>query len=186
MEENIKIEYIDISEIKYSEYNPRKSSEEDEQNLKNSIEEFGLVDPIIVNSWHGRKNIIIGGHFRVRMAKELGYTRIPVVFVEISNINKEKELNIRLNKNSGEFDFELLANFDESMLLDIGFKSSELDKVFPAEVKPEDDEIPENVPPICKLGDIWILGSHRVMCGDSTSVNDVEKLMDGKKAVKYA
>ncbi len=139
----LSIVYIDIDALKPSEYNPRKSSPKECADLKNSIQTFGLVDPVIVNSFPERKNIIIGGHFRCRMAKELGYTKVPVTYIEISNISKEKELNLRLNKNSGEFDLELLAAFDESMLLDVGFDSTELDEIFAMDSEEKDDEVPD-------------------------------------------
>lgn len=180
--QDIKIEYVPISQLKPAEYNPRKASDKEHKDLKKSMETFGLVDPIIVNSFEDRKNIIIGGHFRCRVAKELGYKDVPVTYVKISDINKEKELNVRLNKNSGDFDMELLANFDEDMLLDIGFDSAELDKIFQLEPEAKDDEIPEDVPATTVMGDIYQLGEHRLLCGDSTNVDDVERLMDGKKA----
>jgi len=179
---NLKIEYIPINKLKASEYNPRKASEKEYADLKKSIERFGLVDPIIVNSFKDRKNIIIGGHFRCRVAKDLGYKDVPVTYIKISDLKREKELNLRLNKNLGEFDYDLLANFDEAILTDVGFESDELDRIFALEPDAQDDEIPDDAPAICKTGDIWQLGRHRLMCGDSTKKEDVEKLMGGKKA----
>ncbi|MGB9615591.1 MAG: hypothetical protein ACPL3B_08820, partial [Fervidobacterium sp.] len=85
-------------------------------------------------SAENRKNVIIGGHFRVRVAKDLGWQKVPVVYVKISDIKKEQELNLRLNKNTGEWDWDLLANFDEEMLLDVGFTELEVAKT----VKDED------------------------------------------------
>lgn len=126
----MEIKQIAIDDLKPSEYNPRQATEKECADLKNSIKRFGLVDPIIVNSADNRKNVIIGGHFRCRMAKEMGIETVPVVFVDIPDIEKEKELNIRLNKNSGEWDFDLLANFDEELLKEVGFESKELDKIF--------------------------------------------------------
>jgi ParB/RepB/Spo0J family partition protein len=99
---------IPINELIGSDYNPRKHDEVATEQLKQSIERFGLVDPIIVNSAPNRKNIIIGGHFRWEVAKVLGLKTVPVVFVDIPDIDKEKELNLRLNKNTGEFDWDLL------------------------------------------------------------------------------
>jgi len=78
--------------------------------------------------------------------------------------------------------FELLANFDEEFLADVGFDSAELDEIFKVEPDEKDDVVPEDVPAVARLGDVWQLGRHRIMCGDSTKVDDVEKLMDGKKA----
>jgi hypothetical protein len=123
---NLKIEYVDINELKPAEYNPRKANKKQIEDIKKSIERFGLVDPLIVNNAENRKNIVIGGHLRLKVAKEMGYKEVPVVYVNIPDIEKEKELNIRLNKNTGEFDYDLLANFDEDFLKDIGFDEKEL------------------------------------------------------------
>lgn len=179
----INITYVPIDDLKPAEYNPRKSSEKQNIDLKASIERFGIKDPIIVNSNPNRKNIIIGGHFRQRVAKQLGYKDVPVVYVDIEDINKEKELNLRLNRNLGDFDLALLSEFSEDMLKDVGFDSTELDKIFASLSMDKDDEVPET-PEIPKAvrGDIYQLGRHRVMCGDSTLVDDVEKLMDGNKS----
>src|SRR6185295_7071281 len=108
---NIKIHIVEvpINELIASEYNPRKHSKEQMDQLKESITKFGMVDPVICNSAPERKNIIIGGHFRAEAAKELGMQTVPVVYINIPDIEKEKELNIRLNKNTGEFDWDLLA-----------------------------------------------------------------------------
>lgn len=173
---------VRLSDLKPSEYNPRKWTEKDKTNLKNSIKKFGLVDPIIVNSASSRKNIIIGGHFRAFCAGELGIESVPVVYISIPDIKKEQELNIRLNKNTGQFDFDLLANIADDILTDVGFESVELDKIFKLDSRPEDDEIPEKAPTIAKLGDIFKLGQHRVMCGDSTQNEAVSALMAGEKA----
>lgn len=133
----IDIQYVSINELNPAEYNPRKWSEDSLRQLTESINRFGLVDPIIVNGSQERFNVVIGGHFRLKVAKDLGFTEIPVVYVNIPNIEKEKELNLRLNKNTGEWDWDLLANFDESILSDIGFSSEELDTIFDIEDSPE-------------------------------------------------
>jgi DNA modification methylase len=176
---------IKIDKLKPSEYNPRKASKKQVEDVKKSIERFGLVDPIIVNSAENRKDIVIGGHLRLEVAKDMGIKEVPVVYVNIPDIEKEKELNIRLNKNIGDFDYDLLANFDEDLLKDVGFESEELDKIFDLdlEANPKDDEVPDvqketNI----KYGDIFQLGNHRIMCGDATKKEDLEKLMNGKKA----
>jgi len=130
MADNIEIKYIAISKLKPAEYNPRKASDIEVKNLTESIKKFGLVDPIIVNSAPERKNIIVGGHFRLRVAKQLGYKEVPVVYINIPDIEKEKELNLRLNKNLGSFDYDLLANFDEDLLKEVGFEQEELEDIF--------------------------------------------------------
>ena len=128
--DKIQIEYVDINCLIPAEYNPRQAYDKEYGDLKTSIERFGIKDPAIVNSAPNRMNIIIGGHFRVRVAKDLGHKEFPVVYVNIPDIEKEKELNLRLNKNLGSFDFDLLANFDEDMLADVGFSADEMQTIF--------------------------------------------------------
>jgi DNA modification methylase len=182
IKEKIKIEYVPIAGLKASEYNPRKISPKVKSDLIKSIQTFGMVDPIIVNAAPARKNIVIGGHQRLACAIELGHDTMPVVYVNIPDINKEQELNLRLNRNIAEFDLDLLANISESILKDVGFESIELDKIFQLDAKTEDDNVPAESPARAKLGDIWLLGRHKVMCGDSTKREDVDRLMNSKKA----
>jgi ParB-like chromosome segregation protein Spo0J len=127
----MEIKTIKIDELKFAEYNPRALSEKEAEDLKLSLQRFGFVEPIVVNSAPERMNVIIGGHQRVRVAKDmLGLTEVPVVYVEIPEIAKEQELNLRLNKNLGHWDWDLLANFDEKLLLEVGFEEIDLDKNF--------------------------------------------------------
>jgi hypothetical protein len=123
---DLRIEYVKIDELKPAEYNPRKASKKQVEDVRKSIERFGLVDPLIVNNAENRKNVVIGGHLRLKVAKDMGYKEVPCVYVNIPDIEKEKELNIRLNKNTGDFDYDLLANFDEDLLKDVGFTEKEL------------------------------------------------------------
>jgi DNA modification methylase len=151
--------------------------------LTDSIVRFGLVDPLIVNTHKERKNILVGGHQRLKIAQELNIKEIPCVEVEL-NPDQEKELNIRLNKNSGEWNYDALANyFDVGELTEWGFTDDELQFY---EEEPEqgliDDDIPEVEEAITKQGDIWLLGEHRVLCGDATKKEDVALLMEGQKA----
>jgi len=186
---NTKLEIVSvtISKLKPSEYNPRKMSQEQEEKITESITRFGLVDPIIVNQYSGREDIIIGGHQRYKIAKKLGYKEMPVVYVNL-NPEKEKELNIRLNKNQGEFDYELLKEFDKSFLGDIGFSSEELDDIFIMEDDPEIFDLQKELEKIninsieVQKGDIYELNGSRLLCGDSTIEADVLKLMGDEKA----
>lgn len=130
---DLKIEYVKASSLKFADYNPRKLDDEILKDVEESVRRFGLVDPLIVNGSKERKNIVIGGHARLKIAKKLGITEIPVVFVDIPDIEKEKELNLRLNKNVGEWDYELLAQIDKAMLQDVGFSEKELDDIFAAD-----------------------------------------------------
>jgi len=179
---------VHINELIPADYNPRKHDEEATEQLKQSILRFGLVDPVIANSSPDRKNIIIGGHFRWEVAKELGYQTVPVVYVAIPEPEKEKELNLRLNKNTGEFDWDLLAKFDESFLANIGFSSDELDNIFDIDVAPEEFNLEKELQKLniqkieVKKGDVYSLGESRLMCGDSTIEEDVIKLMNAQKA----
>lgn len=182
------IVYVPISKLKPSEYNPRKISKESLEQLKESIKRFQMVDPIIANAAPNRKNIVIGGHMRLRGAKELGFKEIPVVYVNIPNIKQEQELNIRLNRNTGEWDFSLLTNFSEEFLGGIGFTSEEMDEIFGVDENPEVFDLEKELAKLdikkldVKKGDIYRLGEHRVMCGDSTIEKDVLKLMGKEKA----
>lgn len=125
--ENINIEYVKIEDLIFAEYNPRKASEKEFADLKDNIEKFGFVDPIVVNINPDRKNIIIGGHFRVKVAKSLGIDKVPVIYINLPNIELEKELNVRLNLNTGSFDYEILANeFEVEDLTAWGFTLGDL------------------------------------------------------------
>src|SRR3989338_9640932 len=167
---------------------PRKWDKEAEKQLTESIKRFGLVDPIIINSAPNRKNVVIGGHFRLKIAKDLGYKEMPVVYINIPDIAKEKELNLRLNKNTGEWDWDLLANFDESFLSNVGFSSEDLDDIFDTEDSPEEFDLEKELQKLdihkinIQKGDIYALGESRLMCGDSTIEEDILKLMGDEKA----
>jgi DNA modification methylase len=185
---DISVKYIKVSELNPAVYNPRKHDKKSADQLKESITKFGLVDPIIVNEAIDRKNIVIGGHFRLEVAKELGFETIPVVYVNIPDIEKEKELNLRLNKNTGEWDWELLANYDSAFLDCVGFSSEEIDQIFDIEDTPEQFDLQKELEKLniteinIKKGDVYDLGGSRLMCGDSTNEEEWLKLMDGEKA----
>ena len=123
----MKVEYVSIDTLIPAEYNPRRITEADRKDIKASLQEFGFAEPIIVNRNPERMNVIVGGHQRVTIAKEeLGYTEVPCVFVNLS-LKKEKELNVRLNKNQGRWDFDALQQyFDKDWLKEVGFLDSEL------------------------------------------------------------
>ncbi len=185
----LKIHTVHISELNPAPYNPRKWSPEAIEQLTESMRKFGLVDPLVVNGAPERKNVVIGGHFRLKVAKDLGYTEVAVVYINIPDLEKEKELNIRLNKNVGEFDLNLLAEYDQTFLADIGFSSEEIDTVFELDVDtPEQFDLKKELEKLdikkvsVKKGDVYQLGESRLMCGDSTIETDFDKLMDGEKA----
>ena len=181
---NHKIVNKDINSLIFAEYNPRQLTEDQYKHLKDSIDRFGLVDPIIVNKNKDRANIIIGGHQRVRVAKDMNIKEVPCLELDLS-YDRERELNIRLNANTGEWDTDILANvFDIDELTDWGFDDLDL-SLFEDEVVKgltDDDDVPEVEESICKAGDLWLLGEHRLLCGDSTKKENIELLLDGQKA----
>lgn len=188
-------DYIDIvtmkiKDINVATYNPRDISEEELAGLRESIKKFGFVEPLVFNL---TTSTLVGGHQRLKAAELEGYTEVPVSLVRLS-LAEEKALNVALNSHtiSGKFNNDILR----PLLAEI---KAELPDVFSAlnfhsfdlpELKIENlpsggsDPGPGELPvqPKSRLGDVWILGNHRVMCGDSTNVENIEKLMNGKKA----
>ncbi|MFA5106755.1 MAG: DNA methyltransferase [Patescibacteria group bacterium] len=185
---NLKIHYVDVNELKPSEYNPRVWDKQAIHDLTESIKRYGLVEPLLCNGASSRRNIVIGGHFRLKIAKDLGIETAPVVYVNIPDIEKEKELNLRLNKNTGAFDLDLLATLDERFLADIGFSSEELDDIFEIEETPGVFDLERELKKLdinnieIQKGDVYRLGDSKIMCGDSTIEADMLKLMNGEKA----
>ena len=183
MNNELKIEQVPVEQLIPAEYNPRFWSENARKGLTKSLEEFGFVQPIVVNSAPERRGVIVGGNFKLDIAKKKGIKTLPVVWVNL-DLKREKELNLRLNKNQGDFDLELLADFDPALLAEVGFDSKELDKIFDTD---DDDfdgdkEAEAIVTPTSKLGEIYEIGKHRIGCLDSASLADVEKLMGGGRA----
>ena len=181
-----------ITELIEAEYNPRRLTQTQYKQLKDSLLRFGVVDPVLVNINEERKNIIIGGHQRTRVWSDLGNDTIPCVELSLT-LEQEKELNVRLNKNTGEFDFDMLANFfEEDSLIDWGFEAEELDLSFgddeeELEAQEDDYKEPEEVQTDIVEGDLITFEKdgkelHRLLCGDSTKKEDVERLMNGEKA----
>ena len=193
---NMQLERIEISKLKSAEYNPRKAlkpGDPEFEKLKNSITEFGYVEPII---WNKRTGKVVGGHQRLSVLKHLGETEVDCVVVDLDE-QKEKALNIALNKISGDWDMPLLTDLLKDLNDDgfditlTGFDMSEFDSFFKDEVKEqvaEDDDfdLSKQLKNITKVrtqkGDIWQIGKHRLMCGDSTEEGDVAQLLGGKKA----
>lgn len=186
------LKVLPVSVLKPAAYNPRKKlkpGDKEYEKIKNSIEEFGFADPLVVNS----DMTIIGGHQRLNVAIELGYTEVPCAIVDVDKV-REKALNIALNKITGAWDDTLLAQLLEEIReadfnVDLtGFEPPEMDqllsKLYDKEVKEDNFDIDEELkqPVFSKLGDLWLIGKHRVICGDSTGEEVYTRLMDGQLA----
>ena len=177
----LKIEYVDIDSIKPYKNNAKQHPQEQIEQIKKSIEQFGMDDPIGI--W---KDEIVEGHGRLIACKELGYTEVPIIRLDHLTDEERKAYTLAHNKLTMNSDFDIdilqeeLDNFDTIDMSDFGF---DIDLDIDEEQEIIEDEVPE-VPeePKAKLGDIYQLGNHRLMCGDSTSEEDVAKLMNGVKA----
>ncbi len=186
----MQIERIEISKLVPAIYNPRKDLQEGDveyEKIKNSIKHFGYIDPLIVN----KDMTIIGGHQRFKVLKDLEYTEVECVVVDL-NKNEEKALNIALNKISGQWDEtkleDLLKDINAIGLADLtGFSLEELEKYIYGDEEnwvKEDDFDLENaitIDTITQTGDIIHLGKHRFICGDSVKQEDIDKLLEGVK-----
>lgn len=183
-----KLSVLPIKDLNPAEYNPRKKlkpGDKEYEKIKHSIEEFGFADPVVVNS----DMTIIGGHQRVTVAAALGYTEVPCAIVEVSK-TQEKALNIALNKISGEWNQELLADLIQDLQdsdFDVGFTGFEppeieqlFSKVHDKKVKEDDFDVEAELkkPTVAQTGDVWLLGKHRVICGDSILPETYNILMD--------
>lgn len=191
------IQKIKIDSLNPAIYNPRKelkAGDIEYEKLKRSIQEFGYVEPVIWNKTTGN---VVGGHQRLTVLKDLGHTEVDCVIIELDEI-KEKALNVALNKIQGEWDNDklsaLLTELDSSAF-DVsltGFDGAEIDELMDSFYSREAvqdnydiDKAHEEIKAkgaVSKHGDIWKLGEHRLMCGDSTSEEDFARLMNGRKA----
>ena len=179
--DKLKIEYVDINSIKPYKKNPRKNDEAIPYVME-SIKQFGFKNPVILD----KDNVIVAGHTRIESAKRLGITEIPCIYAD--DLTDEQIRAFRLADNKvgeiAEWDIDLLdTELDDILNIDMSDFGFDLDFEDEEEKEIGEDEVPE-VPeePKAKLGDIYQLGSHRLMCGDSTKEEDVAKLMNGVKA----
>ncbi len=184
----MRIEYVSPETLRHAEYNPRVINAVTKESVCVSLKKHGTVDPLIVNKASGREGVIIGGNLRWEVMKDLGYQEVPVIFIDIPELEKEKDLCLRLNKAVGEWDFDLLAEFDESFLTDIGFGSEDLDDIFPAEDNPEQFDLKKELERLditeikVQKGDIYEIDGSRLMCGDSTVEAEMLTLMGDARA----
>lgn len=189
----MQIEKKKVIDLVPADYNPRKDlkpGDKEYEKLKRSIDEFGYVDPLI---WNKRTSRLVGGHQRLKVLKDMGIDEVDVVVVDMDE-EKEKALNVALNKISGDWDKDKLMllitdlqgeDFDVSLT---GFDPEELDDLFKDNLKDDvkndnfdvDKELKK--PTMTKPGDLWQLGEHRLLCGDSTKEESYNLLMAGKQA----
>lgn len=184
---------IPIGDLRPATYNPRKklkAGDKEYEKIKNSIQEFGYVEPIIVNY----DMTVIGGHQRLTVLKDLGYIEVQCVVVHIEDEAKVKALNIALNKITGAWNEQLLAD----LIVDLqsqdfntdftGFEAAEIEQLFSKvhnkKIQEDDFDVDEQLkkPTISKPGDLWLLGRHRVICGDSLLPETFTTLMGGQRA----
>jgi len=143
----IKIESRKLFTLEFAEYNPRTISKKQFKDLKKSITEFGIVAPIVVNTNKDRENVIVGGHQRVRALQDLGHESVLCALVDLP-LQEEMKLNLRLNKNGGKFDDDMLINyFDEEVLFEVGFTANDLDINID---KYEDNQLQEATKDVCE------------------------------------
>lgn len=192
MKKTAELKMLPVGVLKPAAYNPRKKlkpGDKEYEKIKASIEEYGFADPLVVN----KDMTIIGGHQRLTVAMALGYTEVPCAVVDIDK-TREKALNIALNKITGAWDDTMLADLLKDIeasdfdLAKTGFDAPEIEtlfnKVHSKEVKEDDFNVESELkrPAFSMPGDLWLLGRHRVFCGDSTKPESYELLMDGQKA----
>lgn len=192
MKQDMIIRKVPVTDINPAEYNPRKDLKPGDpayEKLKRSMTEFGYVEPII---WNEETGNIVGGHQRYKVLVAEGHTEVECVIVKMSP-EREKALNVALNKVTGDWEFEALADLIkdlEAQDFDVtltGFDAAEIEDLF-SQVHDKDatDDYDVNKAleeaAFVNPGDVWLLGRHRLLCGDATKPEDVEKLMDGKKA----
>lgn len=190
-EANLQITHVSVDCLKPYANNARTHSDEQITQLANSITEFGFNNPILVDSDLN----VVAGHGRLMAAKQIGMTLVPTIKLEHLTDAKRKAYIIADNKlalNAG-WSFDLLKTEFEALLTDnmdlalTGFSPDELNEImFPAILnvgETDPDDVPEvKADAITRLGDVWLMGEHRLMCGDSTAVDDVNRLMNARKA----
>ena len=196
MNKTAELRTIPIADLRPAEYNPRvelQPGDKDYEDIKRSIQRFGFADPLVVNA----DMTIIGGHQRLNVAKDLGYTEVPCAVVDLSKA-EERALNVALNKMGGRFDNTKLAHLLKDLSLGgfdttlTGYTIKEKDELINGltlnveAVEDGAEEVIDSVEgitePYVRKGQVWQLGRHRLMCGDSTSLADMEKLMEGRQA----
>lgn len=179
---------LPVSEVRPYEKNPRKNAEAVKY-VRASIEKFGFKQPIVIDS----NRVIISGHTRLEAAKSLGMDEVPCIVADDLTEAQAKALRLADNKVAEFSEWEMnllggelgeLAEISDIDMGDFGFDLSEFDNIGLDDEETEvvEDEVPEEIEHVCKKGDLWMLGEHRLMCGDSTNAEDFAKLMNGERA----
>ena len=191
MQKTAQLKVLPVGVLRPAAYNPRKKlkpGDKEYEKIKHSITEFGFADPLVVNA----DMTIIGGHQRLTVAMDLGYTEVPCAVVDIDKV-REKALNIALNKITGAWDDSLLADLLKDIensdfdLGKTGFDPPEIEtlfnKVHSKEVREDDFDVESELkrPAFSRSGDLWMLGRHRVYCGDSTLPESYGRLLEKMK-----
>lgn len=180
----LQVEYVDINSISPYERNARAHGKDDVKAIKKSIEEFGFNDPIGV--WN---NQIVEGHGRLLAAKELGMEQVPIIRLDELTDEQRKAYALAHNKTAelSDWDFDMLAaELQDLNDIDMSAFGFDIDKFVEEQSEIVEDEAPEPPKePKSKVGEVWALGAHRVMCGDATKPENIEKLLGGVQADLY-
>ncbi|MDL2318434.1 ParB N-terminal domain-containing protein [Eubacteriales bacterium OttesenSCG-928-A19] len=186
MNTQMNLQRIPVEKLKPAKYNPRKDLKPGDpayEKIRRSLQDFGYVDPVI---WNEAMGNIIGGHQRYKVLVAEGVTEIDCVVVHIENPSDEKALNIALNKATGDWEPTALADLLSDLQLNgydlgaTGFDAAEIDELFTKvhdkEVKVDSFDVTAALEKAAFVqpGDVWLLGEHRLVCGDSTKPDDVE------------
>lgn len=175
----MKTEMMKLADLKPYAGNAKKHDETQIKNVMQSIKDFGIIQPLVVD----KDNVLIIGHCRLIACKRLKLKEAPVVRLEDLTEEQANKLRLLDNKlNESEWDFDLLSD----QVPELDFSEYDIDwqlpEILEEEPEIEEDDVPEEVETRCKLGDVWQLGNHRLICGDSTDVNVIDRLMNGAKA----
>lgn len=185
--EKIQIEYIKTSLLKFYPGNPRIWNDKGKDDLKRSISRNGWLSPLLIEMSPGREYTVLSGNMRLELAQEMGFKEVPCVKVVIDDPEKEREIVLRMNVLNGDWNYELLKNFEIGTLLEAGFDEKQLSDIWSDILGIEEDEfdveqeLQKIVTPQTKLGEIYSLGNHVLGCGDATNPEFVKRLLDGTK-----
>ncbi len=187
--ERIRVEYVALDVLNPASYNPRQISDTEMAKLERSLSEFGVVDPVLARREDGE---VIGGHQRLEAARRSGLGEVPVVYIDNLSDEQTRLLNLALNRISGEWDMpklgELLADMGKLPDVDLSMSGFDVPEMNAAITEyrsaagglTDDDAVPDAPKkPKTKPGDLYVLGGHRLLCGDATKAEDVARLMDG-------